>query len=176
MGLRVLRSEPNRLAEFGDGLVQLPPFVQDIAEVVMGTGVLGSDSDRVAVFGDSVVQLPQAGHGDAQVVVGLGVVRIVPQRPVISAIASSIFPVSPSKLPRLTWASTRAGLRRSSPVLGDRLIPMPLIVQGLAQAIVGLGAVGLEAQCVPEFGDGLVQLPLFLQVPPGCCGPRGSRA
>ena len=60
MGLGEVGLEPDRLAECGDGLGQLPLAAQGVAEVVVGLGVVGLEPDRLAVFGDGLVQLPLA--------------------------------------------------------------------------------------------------------------------
>ena len=41
MGLGVLRFEPDRRAEFGDGLVEFALAIQGVAEVVVGLGEIG---------------------------------------------------------------------------------------------------------------------------------------
>ena len=58
MGLGVVGLEPDRLAVFGDGLVELALVSQGVAEVVVGLGVVGLEPDRLAVFGDRLVELP----------------------------------------------------------------------------------------------------------------------
>ena len=58
MGLGEVGLEPDRRAEFGDRLVQLPLGLQGDAEVVVGLGEVGLEPDRRAVFGDRLVQLP----------------------------------------------------------------------------------------------------------------------
>ena len=62
------------------------------------------------------------------------------------------------------WASAIVGLEPEGfAVLGDRLIELPLVVQGDAEVVVGIGEVGLEAQRLAVLGDRLVQLPLVAQ-------------
>ena len=58
MGLGVVGLEPDRLAVFGDRLVQLPLVGQGDAEVVVGLGVVGLEPDRLAEFGDRLVRFP----------------------------------------------------------------------------------------------------------------------
>ena len=50
--------EPDRLAECGDGLVELALGNSGEAEVVVGGGVVGLEPDRLAEFGDRLVVLP----------------------------------------------------------------------------------------------------------------------
>ncbi len=57
MGLGVVGLEPDRLAVFGDGLVELALVLQGVAEVVVGHGEVGLEPDRLAVFGDGLVEL-----------------------------------------------------------------------------------------------------------------------
>ena len=47
--------------------------------------------------------------------------------------------------------------------LGDRLVQLPLVAQGVAEVVVGLGVVGLEPERRAVLGDRLVQLPLIAQ-------------
>ena len=60
VGLGVVGLEPDSLAVFGDGLVELALVSQGDAEVVVGFGVVGLEPDRLAVFGDGLVELPLA--------------------------------------------------------------------------------------------------------------------
>ena len=57
MGLGVVGLEPDRLAVFGDRLVELALVAQGVAEVEVGLGVVGLEPDRLAVFGDRLVEL-----------------------------------------------------------------------------------------------------------------------
>ena len=47
--------------------------------------------------------------------------------------------------------------------LGDGLVQLALVVQGIAEVAVGLGVVLLEPDGLAVLGDGLVQLALVLQ-------------
>ena len=58
MGRGVVGLEPDRLAEFGDGLGRLPLAEQGIAQVAVGKGVVGLEPDRLAECGDGLGQLP----------------------------------------------------------------------------------------------------------------------
>ena len=49
------------------------------------------------------------------------------------------------------------------PILGDRLLQLPLVLQGEAQVVVGFGVIGLEPDRCQEFGDRLLQLALVLK-------------
>ena len=51
-------------------------------------------------------------------------------------------------------------------VLGDRLLDLPLVVQGDAEVVVGLGDVGLEPDRGAVLGDRLLQLPLVARALP----------
>ena len=46
---------------------------------------------------------------------------------------------------------------------GDGLLQLPLILQGVAEVVVGHGAFRIEFDGLAVAGDGLVQLPLILQ-------------
>ena len=48
-------------------------------------------------------------------------------------------------------------------VLGDRLIQLPLISQGVAQVGVSLGVAGIESDRGAVFGDRFLQLPLGIE-------------
>ena len=165
VGLGVVGLEPDRLAVFGDGLVELPLALQGVAEVVVGLGVVGLEPDRLAVFGDRLVELPLARQGDAEVGVGLGVVGLEPDR----RRGTRRWPrrASPGPvraMPRLLWASASSGLSRIAvAVLGDGLVELPLALQGVAEVDVGRGVVGLEPDRLAVLGDGLVELALAVQ-------------
>ncbi len=49
MGLGVVGLEPDGLAVFGDGLVELALVPQGVAEVGVGLGVVGLEPDRLAI-------------------------------------------------------------------------------------------------------------------------------
>ena len=51
-------------------------------------------------------------------------------------------------------------------VLGDGLVELALVHQGVAQVVVGLGVVGLEPDRRAVFGDGLVELALAARALP----------
>ena len=58
MGSGEVGLEPDRLAVFGDGLVELALAFQGAAEVGVGFGEVGLEPDRRAEFGDRLVELP----------------------------------------------------------------------------------------------------------------------
>ena len=74
-------------------------------------------------------------------------------------------------------------MRMAVAVLGDRLVQLPLLAQGLAEVVVEGGVVGLDADGGAVLGDRLIQLPLHKQgeaeaemrvgvVGPACGRPR----
>ena len=63
--------EPDRLAERGDGLVELPLVLQGDAEVIVGLGEVGLEPDRLAAFGDGLVDLPLVARVTPRVLWGL---------------------------------------------------------------------------------------------------------
>ena len=71
VGLGVVGLEPDRLAVFGDRLVQLPLFSQGNAEVVVGLGVIGLEAQRVAEHQDRLARIPAVNECTAQLEVGV---------------------------------------------------------------------------------------------------------
>ena len=51
-------------------------------------------------------------------------------------------------------------------VAGDRFVQLSLVLQGVAQVVVGLGIVRLQFQCPAAAGDRFVQLPCSLSATP----------
>ena len=75
-----------------------------------------------------------------------------------SAIASSRFPWALRALPRLLWAEDVVGLEPDRfAVFGDRLVQLPLGVQGHAEVVVGRAVVGLEPDRLAAGCDGRVE-------------------
>ncbi len=164
MGLGEVGLEPDRLAELGDRLLQLPLLPQGVAEVVVGERVVGLEPDRRAEFGDRVIQLPLGFQGVAEATwacASSGSSRIAARN---SAIASSCFPWSARARPRLSWAKASSGSSRIAvAVFGDRLLQLPLVGQGVTEVVVGHGVVGPEPDRRAELGDRLLELPLVGQ-------------
>ena len=164
VGLGVVGLEPDRLAVFGDGLVELPLGLQGDAEVVVGLGVVGLEPDRLAVFGDGLVELPLGLQGDAEVDVGLGVVGLEPDRLAVFGDGLVELPLGTQGDAEVVVGLGVVGLEPDRlAVFGDGLVELPLVTQGDAEVVVGLGVVGLEPDRLAVFGDGLVELPLACQ-------------
>ena len=175
MGLGVVGLEPDRLAEFGDGLGQLPLVRPGRCRGCVGLGVVGLEPDRLAECGDRLVAASPGRQGEAEVVVGLGDVGLEPDRLAEFGDGLVALPLAARAMPRLMWASARSGWSRiASRNSATASSTLPLVAQGGAEVGVGLGVVGLEPDGLAEFGDGLVELPLAVRALPRLCGPGES--
>jgi hypothetical protein len=56
----------------GQGLLQLPPGRQGVAEVAVGLGEIGLELDRRTEFGDHLIRHSLGCRGEAEVVMGQG--------------------------------------------------------------------------------------------------------
>ena len=142
----------------------------------MGTGEFRVEFDGRAILGDGLVQLPLVVQGDAEVVVGRRISGRVRWPVRNSAMASSSFPWSFRAMPRLLWATAYFGSSSMAwRIAGDGLVQLPLVLQGDAEVVVGVGEFRVEF-------DGLCgsrRWPRPASPGPsgrcrGCCGPQAS--
>ena len=150
MGLGEVGLEPDRLAVFGDGLVELPLVAQGVAEVVVGLGEVGLEPDRLAAFGDGLVELPLVIQGDAEVGVGpasSGLSRIASRQAATAcsstAAASFDRPRSFNSRPETAQVTAVLGPQPGQvPEDLDRLVGFALVGQRMGQLVGRLGADG----------------------------------
>ena len=64
VGLGEVGLESDRLAVFGDGVVELPLGIPGEAEIEVGVGVVGVEPDRLAIFGDGLLDLALSRQDD----------------------------------------------------------------------------------------------------------------
>jgi hypothetical protein len=69
----------------GQGLLQLPPGRQGVAEVAVGLGEVGLEPDRCTEFGDRLIRHSPGCRDEAEVVMGQGEVGLEPDRLAVSA-------------------------------------------------------------------------------------------
>ena len=145
----------------------------------MGLGVVGLEPDRLAMFVDGLVGLPLDTQGDAEVVVGLGVVGFEPDR--LAVFVDGLVGL-PLVLQGLSCRGFRMFVRgRDLSRIASRYAAMawsifPWSCEDAAEAVVGVGVIGLEPDRLAIFGDGLVGLPLVVQGEAEVEVPRRNRA
>ena len=65
------------------------------------------------------------------------------------------------------WASGIVGLEGDGlTISGDGLVELALVLQGIAEIVVGFGVVGIEGDGLTVGGDGLVELALSFRALP----------
>ena len=144
--------------------LKIAHLLQSVAQVVVGLGMVRLQFQCPAIAGDRFVQLPLFFQARCP---GCCAPRHSPASvPVPGGSRRPLRPVSPGPS-RQCPGCVRLGVVRLQfqcpAVAGDRFVQFPLVLQGIAQVVVGLGEVRLQFQCPAAAGDRFVQLPLVLQ-------------
>ena len=163
--LGVVGSKADGLAELGDRLVELSSARQVKAQVHARQGVPGVQPDRLAVLGDRAVVFPFPSQGDAQVGAGPRVAWVEPDRLAVLGDRLVVLALGLEGIGEVVMGGSIFGLEldRLAERLGCRAGIVFDLTEQDPQVAPGVDRVGLEANRLAVFGDGVVHPPVAAQ-------------
>ena len=136
------------------GVVQLPAFFQNDAEVVLCFWEVGPERDALGIGGDRIVDLSAGLQGNAEVVLRFGGMPI--EHGCLPARGDGLveLPLVFQGVAKVAVGLGKSGIERDGPMIGSNgLIEMSRRMEGIAEIGMGFGNVGIKGQCPADQVD-----------------------